>query len=145
MKDFDEYLLEKAGLKFFEPREFLFKGSSHSNPGSAGYGLNTDPPRQVWKNIVPTALVLDELRARLDAPIRIISAYRSPEYNSAIAGARESMHVEFRAIDFVCSWGRPDKWVQELLKLRFEKVFKGGIGKYPTFVHVDTRGWNADW
>ena len=145
MKGFDEYLLEKVELKFFAPGEFLFKGEAHSTPGSAGYGLNTEPPRNLWKNIVPTVQVLEELRDRLDAPIRIISAYRSPEYNRAIAGARQSLHMEFRAVDFVCSWGRPDKWVQELLQMRHDKVFKGGIGRYASFVHIDTRSWNADW
>jgi hypothetical protein len=144
-RTFDEYLLDKAKLKFFAPSEFLIRGTAHGTPGSPGYGLNTDPPRELWKNIVPTAKLLDQLRERLDTPIRIISAYRSPEYNRAIAGAHASMHIEFRAVDFICSWALPDKWVQELLAMRHEKIFKGGIGRYGSFVHVDTRGWNADW
>jgi hypothetical protein len=29
--------------------------------------------------------------------------------------------------------------------MRREGIFKGGLGKYKTFVHVDVRGKNADW
>ena len=30
-------------------------------------------------------------------------------------------------------------------KIRSDGVFRGGIGTYNTFVHVDTRGENANW
>jgi hypothetical protein len=29
--------------------------------------------------------------------------------------------------------------------MRKEGVFKGGVGRYPGFTHIDTRGSNADW
>ena len=29
--------------------------------------------------------------------------------------------------------------------MRADKLFQGGIGLYANFVHIDTRGWNADW
>lgn len=132
-------------LRYFKPREFLVKGASHFNSRSSAYGLNTDPPPDVWKHILPTARVLEELRARLGAPIRLLSVYRSPKYNHAIEGALHSQHVDFRAIDFVCDRSRPDKWAQELIQMRHEGSFSGGIGRYRSFVHVDTRGWNADW
>jgi len=32
-----------------------------------------------------------------------------------------------------------------LRQLRNDSMFQGGIGLYANFVHVDTRGWNADW
>lgn len=144
---FESFLREEiqTPLRFFKPDEFLMKGASHFNQHSNAYGLNTDPPQALWSNIVPTARVLDELRARLDAPIRILSAYRSPAYNKTIDGATHSQHVDFRAIDFSCTWGKPDKWAQELLQMRHEGWFTGGIGMYKTFIHIDTRGWNADW
>jgi uncharacterized protein YcbK (DUF882 family) len=142
---FENHLQQKVQLRYFKPREFLMKGASHSQRGHRGFNLNTDPPRAVWDNIVATAKALDELRDRLGAPIRIISAYRSSAYNKAISGATHSQHVDFRAIDFTCDWGRPDKWAQELIDMRHARVFKGGIGKYKTFIHIDTRGWNADW
>jgi len=30
-------------------------------------------------------------------------------------------------------------------KMRTEGLFKGGVGSYSSFTHVDTRGQNADW
>ena len=57
------------GLRHFSADEFLAKGGSHSNPDSAAFGLNTDPPQNLWPNILPTARVLDELRERLGVPL----------------------------------------------------------------------------
>lgn len=134
-------------LKFFKPYELLVMGARHSDRQSPAYGLNTRPPRESWANIYPTIRVLDALRARLGAPIRITSAYRSPAYNRAIGGARESQHMEFRAIDFAAEGGsRPSDWARALRSMRDdEAMFRGGVGLYDTFVHVDTRGYNEDW
>ena len=29
--------------------------------------------------------------------------------------------------------------------MRSEGIFKGGIGRHKTFIHLDVRGSNADW
>ena len=55
--------------------------------------------------------------------------------------------MQFRALD-ISSPARgvgPAKIFAELQKMRAEGLFKGGLGKYSTFVHVDTRGYNATW
>jgi Peptidase M15 len=144
-REFEEFINDNVRLQFFSPGELLFKGASHYKRGSKSFGLNTDPPRELWDNILPTIKVLDRFRARLDGPIRIISAYRSPPYNRSIDGALRSQHTEFAAIDFTSPRGRPVLWAQELKEMRHDGDFSGGIGLYRTFVHVDTRGWNADW
>ncbi|MGV3553390.1 D-Ala-D-Ala carboxypeptidase family metallohydrolase [Rhizobium sp.] len=135
------------GLSYFKPYEFLVKGSSHSNPGSSAFGLNTDPPESVWNNINATAKILDELRDQLQKPIVMSSVYRSPAYNKAIGGAKDSQHVDFNAIDFSVKGSSvgPYEWAAALKNMRSAGLFKGGIGIYSTFVHVDTRGTNADW
>lgn len=139
--------IESLGLKNFKPYEFFVKGASNSNPNSPAFGLNTDPPEKIWSNIDATAKVLDELRNRLGRPIITLSVYRSPAYNSAIGGAGQSQHVEFRAIDFAVQGSPvgPMQWASALRDMRTGGFFKGGIGTYSTFVHVDTRGSNADW
>lgn len=142
---FEEFISDHVRLQFFSPRELLFKGAGHYQRGSKSFGLNTDPPPELWRNILPTIKILDRFRATLDAPIRIISAYRSPAYNRSIDGALRSQHTEFAAIDFMSARGKPVMWAQELKEMRHDGDFKGGIGVYRTFVHVDTRGWNADW
>lgn len=138
--------IEGLGLRHFKAYELLTKGAQHSNPDSAAFGLNTDPPRDLWPNIAATISVLDALRERLGAPVVPTSVYRSPTYNSAIAGAGASQHMEFNAIDFVVrNHMSPDTWASALKDMRASGVFSGGIGTYPGFVHVDTRGNNATW
>ena len=135
------------GLRYFKPYEFLAKGSAHGNPNSSAFGLNTDPPESLWKNINKTALMIDELRHRLQRPITLSSVYRSPAYNGAIGGASNSEHKQFRAIDFsvVGSPVGPVQWANALRDMPSTGIFKGGIGVYTTFVHLDTRGTNVDW
>jgi hypothetical protein len=55
-------------------------------------------------------------------------------------------HMQFRAVDFVAQGNStPLDWANTLRSMRAEGLFLGGIRTYSTFVHVDTRGYNADW
>lgn len=128
-------------VRHFTAEEFLVRGSS-----DARLKLNTDPPEELWPNIVPTVRVLEALRTRLGKPIILHSVYRSPAYNRAIGGATGSMHMQFRAVDFhiVDANSGPADWAATLRSMRSAGVFRGGIGAYATFVHVDTRSTNAD-
>jgi len=96
--------------------------------------------------MAPTLHIADELRHRLGVKMRYItSAYRSPAYNAACSGsATRSQHIQNRALDLVydCS---PHSAMTEALKMRDEGLFKGGIGLYSSFIHIDTRGRNATW
>lgn len=135
------------GLRHFGFREFLFLGGSHSAPGSACRGLNALPPRNLWDNFERTAKVLDELRERLGAPIRLSSIYRNEAYNGCLSGAAsESQHKAMRAADFAAADGMgPAHWRRVLLEMRNQDFFRGGVGIYNTFVHIDTRGVDRDW
>jgi hypothetical protein len=140
---FKEFFASKLpGITAFSANEFLVKGSKH-----ASNHLNTDPPEVLWKNIIPTVKVLLELKKRLNqAAITLNSAYRSPAYNASIGGANNSEHKKFSAVDLVAHDGRgPSHWAHELHQMRNEGLFRGGIGVYSSFIHVDTRGYNADW
>ncbi|TBY65769.1 DUF882 domain-containing protein [Rhizobium leguminosarum bv. viciae] len=143
-KTFAEYILgavpEMQGL--FKPEEFFVKGSNTS-------GLNTDPPRRFWPNILSTARVIVRYRSSLPEGHRIIfnSVYRSPAYNKQIGGAKASQHMRFNAIDFRVEGsnpGAPAAWAKVLRDMRSADVFLGGVGLYNTFVHLDTRGSNHD-
>lgn len=136
--------LASIGLRYFHYREFLTLGAQ--NLSGPAQGKNSYPPEELWENIVPTAKVLEELRRILGAEIHLSSVYRSPAYNAAIPGAAGgSMHMRFCATDFSCVDGRGSVWWAEQLKaLRDAGMFRGGIGVYPTFVHVDTRGENVN-
>ena len=128
------------------PVEFLFLGAS--NAASKCKGTNTLPPRSLWRNIAKTARMLDRIREELGAPIEILSCYRSPDYNACISGARMSQHVQFNAIDWRASRGQPADWLAVAKAIRnSNKEFLGGIGFYPKqrFIHIDTRGHEANW
>ena len=106
---------------------------------------NTMPPKILWKNIVPTLRILDDLRDELRAPIIVSSTYRAPAYNRAIRGASHSRHLLFEAIDFSVRGVTPARAAAVLIQYRNDGRFRGGVGVYPTFVHIDTRGVNATW
>ncbi len=130
-------LLEAQGTRYFTADEVFYRGAR-----DARLQLNTDPPRALWPSLLAVVRVADEARHRLGKPLRINSAYRSPAYNKAISGSGGSIHMKGGALDLS---GSPATLHKILTQLRKEGFFKGGIGKYRTFVHVDVRGKNADW
>jgi hypothetical protein len=107
---------------------------------------NTLPPRQFWSNIRGTLLTLDKVAVRLGEPVgEVVSVYRSPAYNSTCPGAKyNSYHLRNNAIDIRFN-SSPKKVAATARDMRKEGVFKGGVGRYPGFTHIDTRGSNADW
>ncbi len=108
---------------------------------------NSQPPRKLWKNILPTLRIVDDLRASFGKPCRILSSYRSPDYNRAVGGATHSQHLEFNALDIAFDGVSPRQVYERLLEWRKAGKFTGGLGLYPSsgFVHIDTRGSNATW
>jgi hypothetical protein len=130
-------LLDEAGVRYFTAEEVFFRGAR-----DARLQLNTDPPRALWPSLLAVVRVADEARHRIGRPLRINSAYRNAAYNRAISGSSGSIHMLGGALDLS---GSPATLHKILTQMRREGLFRGGIGKYRTFVHVDVRGKNADW
>ena len=109
-------------------------------------GVSNDlPPKALWHNITETLHVADEVRHRLGTPLSYItSAYRTPDYNRQCGGASRSYHTKNNALDLVYEQGS-DAAFELALQLREEGFFQGGIGYYPGFIHIDTRGYKATW
>ena len=144
-EEFQQYI-DSLGLQFFTATELWIRGEQNANPDSPAFQLNTTPPKHLWKNIDPLLHALDELRKRLNAPIRITSAYRTPRFNAAIGGSRKSKHTSFSALDFtVFNRQTPIEWATALKQIRQEGCFTGGIGIYYNFIHIDVRAENVDW
>ena len=140
-----EALVLSWGLRYFSPAELLYLGASHHAGGACG-GLNTMPPTGKWNRMKLTALMADEIRHRFGHPIRIISGYRSPAYNSCISGAGGSFHMEFNALDLTNEGGTVANMHAIARGLRAgNPAFTGGIGRYNSFIHIDTRGTYSDW
>jgi N-acetylmuramoyl-L-alanine amidase len=108
---------------------------------------NSAPPKRLWKNIVPTLRIVDDLRESFGKPCRILSSYRAPDYNRAVGGAPLSQHKEFTALDIIIDGISPQRVYDRLIEWRKAGKFTGGLGLYPSsgFVHIDTRGRNATW
>lgn len=139
-QDYQSFL-SGLGLRHIRPMEMI---RPHFNV--RGTVCNCLPPREAWRNIAPTLRVADELRQQLGSRLTtILSAYRSPAYNAACPGAAaHSYHMRNMALDlaFDCP---PEEVAKAAEALRDKGFFKGGIGRYATFTHIDTRGHKADW
>lgn len=140
MAEYAAYL-SKQRIRYISVRQIVEAHMKNHGPVR-----NTPPPRSMWKNIVPTLRVADRVAYELRAPLdEVVSVYRSPRYNATCPGAkRESMHTRNLALDirFKASPGRVAAAAE---KLRKKGYFRGGIGRYGTFTHIDTRGENVDW
>ena len=107
---------------------------------------NSIPPRYLWRNIAATLKVIDKISTYMKAkPKPLVSVYRSPTYNRAVRGRSKSRHLVNNAVD-VQFYGVSAYNVSSVAR-RFRSAghFKGGVGRYSTFTHIDTRGHNADW
>ena len=168
-----ENFVATLNLRHFQPSELLV---------ATERDLNTEPPEVLWRNIVPTILILDRLREFLGVPVHLISVYRAPDYNARedVGGSLFSLHQAFSAADiWVGTAEAPvspqtihevldvwrDQWFQAPVQIDTapagntphnplnvrenngvrEFQFKGGLSQYETFVHIDTRGSNANW
>ena len=112
-----------------------------------GYVWNEIPPKAYWRNIGETLKVMDETANLMNEDVKdIVSLYRSPSYNARCPGATpNSWHKKNFAMDVIMPSG-PLQTYKALLWMRDKKKrFQGGVGRYSSFTHVDTRGYNATW
>ena len=87
--------------------------------------------------------MLQEARSAVKLPFIINSAYRTPEYNAAVDGSPNSMHLTGQAFDI--SLDNHDKF---LLLAALRDAGFTGFGGYTNFIHADTgreRWWGQDW
>ena len=106
----------------------------------------TDVPDDLMNNVRELVENLQIIRDNIEKPMHIISGYRTPKYNRKIGGARKSQHMKAKAADIVVKSLKPKELREIIIGLIKEgKIKKGGVGLYRSFVHYDTRGWNARW
>ncbi len=77
---------------------------------------------------------LQALRARLGVPLIVHSAYRSPDYNRQVGGAKQSMHLQGAAFDISMANHDPESFEAAARAVGFT-----GFGFYPrqNFIHID--------
>jgi len=113
------------GTRNFKISEFNCKGTGKMLKG----GMDSE-----------LILKLETLRYRLGNKALIInSGYRSESHNRRVGGAPKSLHLYGKAADIVVRGVSASRVYQEADKL----FSNGGVGKYNTFTHVDTRSGKA--
>jgi hypothetical protein len=106
---------------------------------------NQLPPRQWWRRMGYTLRVVERVALEMNEPVsEIVSAYRSPAYNARCGGRRGSWHQANLALD-VRLVSRPSRVTAVTRNLRDQGLFKGGVGSYRNFTHIDARGENINW
>lgn len=88
---------------------------------------------------------LQALRDRLGKPVVLTSAYRSPEHNKKVGGAKNSYHMQGGAFDV-----RMDNHDPHAFEAAARSIGFTGFGYYPRsgFMHIDTgpaRTWGTPW
>ena len=86
--------------------------------------------------------------------VEVKSGYRCAARNKAVGGAKNSMHVLGRAIDFKVALPGGEYVAASALALHAEAMIGSGVlpqggvgtyGRYPGLLHYDDRGSKARW
>jgi len=93
-------------------------------------------------NTVDVKLIefLELIRTHFNAPTTVNSGCRCPDYNKRIGGASESQHKIGRAADITIRGISPTQVADYA-----ESINVPGVGRYPTFTHIDSRSSVARW
>ncbi len=84
--------------------------------------------------------VLEKIRERFGSPILITSGNRCPKYNRSVGGAQHSQHLKSRAADIQIKGITPRE-----AQVWINKWHTGGMGRYESFTHIDTRNNRVRW
>jgi uncharacterized protein YcbK (DUF882 family) len=130
-------MLRGHGIENFTARELAPVGRR------VGAAVLQAPPCDLWSNIIPTLRVAEWLRGYFAKPVIVNSGYRDRIYNRAVGSTDASQHIRFTALDIRVPGVTSDEIVRVLEA--HEDRDRLGIGRYSTFVHIDTRGQRARW
>jgi uncharacterized protein YcbK (DUF882 family) len=103
-------------------------------------------PDPLLDNVRELAANLQVLRDQIGKPIKIMSGYRTPEYNAKCGGETKSQHMEAKAADIIVTGMAPTEVCNAIkLLIGAGKMKQGGVGLYDGWVHYDVRGTRARW
>lgn len=137
--------MNSYGIQYFTAEEFLAT-NPHRN-----FSPRVQPlPQELFQNAIRTLVLMDRIRERWGGPIRCLSGYRSPEYNTEVGGADRSRHMFAGAADLQPFNGELERFSQlclDCLNLYEIRGIPTGHKMYRSFVHVDinVRGQRGTW
>lgn len=88
------------------------------------------------------AEVLDDVREHFDSAVFVTSGCRCAAHNRRVGGAPDSEHLRGTAADIKVD-GVPAATVYDYLSTKYPGRY--GLGRYPTWTHVDVRLRAARW
>ncbi len=140
LKDYTNYL-NSLKLRNISAQDVI---AAHAK--ERGSVWNALPPRELWVRMGYTLRVIDRISSEMRTPVKeIVSAYRTPAYNARCRGAkRQSWHQANVAVDVQFDTSARNV-TSATRSLRDRGLFKGGVGSYSSFTHIDTRGKNVNW
>lgn len=132
--------LKGLRLKRINPEQVI---AAHAKKrGSTWNGM---PPKKWWSRMGYVLRVVDRIALEMNIDeIEVVSAYRTPAYNALCGAKSRSWHQANVAAD-VKSKVSAYKFTKVARQLRNEGLFRGGVGSYWGFTHVDARGKNVNW
>ena len=86
--------------------------------------------------------ILQQVRDHFGKAVTITSAFRTASHNKKVGGATYSQHCYGKAADIKVS-GVVASAVADYVETLMPNT--GGIGRYPTFTHVDVRTTKSRW
>lgn len=103
----------------------------------------TPVPPELLSNLTRLIFaLLQPIRDAWGAPLIVVSGYRTPEYNAKVGGAGASTHLKAEGADIRPIYLRDvTRLYDRIHTLHLENTLTalGGLGRYPNWVHVDTR------
>lgn len=149
--------LKQQGIHSYVPNfEFFQTARDWQRCNAAEFEI---PPQELWRNIVPTLNILDQLiQQQILNDFTVTSVYRNLNLNRCANGASASKHIFNAALDFRIGSANPDATEQILIQNTKVKIcqfwndhgeqLNMGLGVYPSGqIHIDSAGyrtWGAD-
>jgi len=97
--------------------------------------IDNAPSADIVDNLRRLAAGLEQVQDLLRQPLAISSAYRCPELNACVGGARASQHTCGQAADFTCpEFGAPLAIIKAICASAIE--FDQCILEYARWVHI---------
>ena len=111
-----------------------FKPSEFDSPDEPGSGAKMD------KKLVEA---LEAIRKEIKTPMKVNSGYRSKLHNKRVGGVSNSQHTQHKAADIHID----SQEIGDMIETMFDALMngEGGIGRYNTFIHLDSRSGRARW
>ena len=99
-------------------------------------------PMELRSEVLPRLCEMFEgMRRAVNQPLRVLSAYRTPEHNRKVGGKSKSYHIKGMALDLACPANMSLSEFHSLVEshARLKESLIGGLGIYRWGIHIDCR------